>query len=113
MANRKIPYSTILAATQGDPDAINTILRHFDNYIEANSYHPSIEGFPGSGGGLNVDIKAHIQDRLIRQIIRYREGIWKILLGNSDIYPIADLVTVDLRRDVWQTEFPEIDMTDK
>lgn len=69
MANRKIPYSTILAATQGDPDSISTILRHFDNYIEANSYHPSIEGFSGSGGGLNVDIKAHIQDRLIRQIL--------------------------------------------
>ena len=61
-----------------------------------------------TGGGNNFQ-----HHRLIRQIIRYREGIWKILLGNSDIYPIADLVTVDLRRDVWQTEFPEIDMTDK
>lgn len=66
---KKIPYKTILAAKQGNPEAAEAILRYFDGYIEANSYHPCIEGFPGSGGGLNVDIKAHIQDRLIRQIL--------------------------------------------
>ena len=69
MANKKkSPYKTILAAKQGDPEAAEAILRYFDGYIEANSYHPYIEGFPSSGGGINVDIKAHIQDRLIRQI---------------------------------------------
>lgn len=73
-------------------------------YVDNNDHYQ----FEVTGGGNNFQ-----HHRLIRQIIRYREGIWKILLGNSDIYPIADLVTVDLRRDVWQTEFPEIDMTDK
>ena len=69
MAGEKIPYEMILAAKQGDPEAMDAILRYFDRYIEANSYHPSIEGFPGSGGGLNVDIKAQIQDKLTHQII--------------------------------------------
>lgn len=66
---RQIPYETILAATAGDPEAINFILRYFDRYIDANSYHPRISGFPDSGGGLNVEIKARIQEKLMQQII--------------------------------------------
>lgn len=69
MAGEKIPYEMILAAKKGDPEAMDAILCYFDRYIEENSYHPSIEGFPGSGGGLNVDIKAQIQDKLTHQII--------------------------------------------
>lgn len=28
-----LPYRIILAATNGDPDAINAVLRHYDHYI--------------------------------------------------------------------------------
>ena len=28
-----LPYATILAATQGDPDAVAAVLRHYDGYI--------------------------------------------------------------------------------
>lgn len=28
-----LPYATILAATQGDPDAVGAVLRHYRGYI--------------------------------------------------------------------------------
>lgn len=69
MNHKRIPYETILAAKEGDPEAMNFILRYFDRYIDANAYHPRIRGFPDSGGGLNVEIKARIQEKLMQKII--------------------------------------------
>ena len=31
--DRLLPYETICAATKADPEALNTVLRHFDGYI--------------------------------------------------------------------------------
>ena len=69
MAHERISYETILAAKRGSPEAMETILAHFDRYINANAFHPQIEGFPESGGGLNQEIKAQIQEKLIYQIL--------------------------------------------
>lgn len=33
--DRLLPYETICAATKADPEALNTVLRHFDGYIAA------------------------------------------------------------------------------
>ena len=70
-----IPYATILAAKEGDAEAIAEILRHFDRYIEVNSCHPKIPGFNNSGGGLSVDIKERIQEKLIDRILYYYDAM--------------------------------------
>ena len=69
-SKKRISYDTILKATDGSLDAMAEVLQYFDRYIEAHSYQPYIEGFPYSGVGMNVDIKAQIQERLMEQIMR-------------------------------------------
>lgn len=66
---KRISYGVILFAKGGDPEAMNMILQHFDRYIEQNAYHPRIEGYPNSGGGVDEEIKARIQEKLMHQII--------------------------------------------
>lgn len=66
---KRIPYGVILFAKIGDPEAMEMVLHHFDHYINAHSYHPTIEGVPNTGGGINVDIKARIQEKLMHQIM--------------------------------------------
>ena len=46
--------------------------------------------------------------RLIRQEIRYRDGLWKVMMGNSNVHAISSITLVDLKRDIWQKEFPEV-----
>ena len=31
--SRLLPYATIRAASEGDPDAVNAVLRHYEGYI--------------------------------------------------------------------------------
>ena len=48
--------------------------------------------------------------RLIRQEIKYRDGLWKVMMGNSSVHAISSITVVDLKRDVWQKEFPEVEI---
>ena len=61
-----------------------------------------------TGGGNNFP-----HNRLIRQVITYSEETRRVFLGDSSVYPIIALEVVDLRRDVWQAAFPEIEMADE
>ena len=31
--SRLLPYATIRAASEGDPDAVNAVLRHYEGYV--------------------------------------------------------------------------------
>ncbi len=46
MANREslVPYKTILEAKRGNPDAMDEILRHYEQYIDYNSYREVYNG---------------------------------------------------------------------
>lgn len=48
--------------------------------------------------------------RLIRQEIRYRDGLWKVMMGNSNVHAISSITLVDLKRDIWQKAFPEVEI---
>ena len=71
-------------------------------YVDNNDHY----NFEVNGGSNNYQ-----RHRLIRQEIRYREdGPWKGLMGDSSIYPISCITVVDLKRDIWQKEFPEVEI---
>lgn len=38
--NHLLPYETIRAAAKGDADAVDTVLRHYENYITRLSMRP-------------------------------------------------------------------------
>ena len=73
-------------------------------YVDNNDHY----NFEVNGGSNNYQ-----RHRLIRQEIRYREdGPWKVLMGDSSIYPISCITVVDLKRDIWQKEFPEVEINE-
>ncbi len=67
--NKLIPYTVILAAKQGDPDAMRQILQHYDRYI--NFCSQRILSDENGNQFLLVDdeIKSRIQAKLMYQII--------------------------------------------
>ena len=73
-------------------------------YVDNNDHYQ----FEVTGGGNNFP-----HNRLIRQVITYSEETRRVFLGDSSVYPIIALEVVDLRRDVWQAAFPEIEIADE
>ena len=48
MSKNKVPYHVILAAKQGDPDAMNQILSHYSGYINHFSRRRYYDQYYGS-----------------------------------------------------------------
>ena len=66
MKNRKynlLPYETIVKATAGEPEAVNTVIQTYTGYIKYLSY------FQGS---INDDIQDHLKAQLIKAIMQFR-----------------------------------------
>lgn len=70
MKNRKeVPYSVIVAATQGDPDAIDTILSHYDSYIDYHSRRTLYDEYGNPHSAIDPEIKQRIRTKIIDKII--------------------------------------------
>ena len=70
MKNRRmVPYSVILAATQGDPDAVNTILSHYDSYIDYHSRRTLYDEYGNPHSAIDPEIKQRIRAKIIDKII--------------------------------------------
>ena len=66
MKNRKhnfLPYETIVKATAGEPEAVNTVIQTYTGYIKYLSY------FQGS---INDDIQDRLKAQLIKAILQFR-----------------------------------------
>ena len=66
MKNRKynlLPYETIVKATAGEPETVNTIIQTYTGYIKYLSY------FRGS---INDDIQDRLKTQLIKAILQLR-----------------------------------------
>ena len=72
-------------------------------YVDNNDHYR----FETTGG--SNDFQHH---RLSRQTISYQEGPWKIMMGTSGSYAIAGITVVDLKRDIWAKEFPEVEISE-
>ena len=69
MKNNLIPYATIVAAKQGDPDAMNTVLQHFDRYITSYSRRTYTDEHGTQSTFIDEDIKSRIRLKLMMAII--------------------------------------------
>ena len=64
-----ITYNTILAAKQGDPDAMNAILQHYDRYISKYAHRIHIDEQGNRHTYIDEDIKNGIHMKLMIKII--------------------------------------------
>ena len=54
--SKLLPYETILKAREGDPEAVNAVLLHYDRYIRY---------FSKVNGQVNAEVEDYVKQRLI------------------------------------------------
>lgn len=66
-----LPYPVIAAATRGDPDAINRVVRHYSGYIAALSMRTGYDaqGIPRTQ--VDEDLRQRLETKLIVSILRF------------------------------------------
>ena len=64
-----VPYQTILAAKNGDGDAMSTILQHYANYIAYYSRREYIDMLGNRHFEVNEDIKQQVEAKLIYSVV--------------------------------------------
>lgn len=67
-----IPYATIQAASQGDADAINTVLRHYEGYIARLSLRPMRDSCGYTRLRVDEVMRRRLEIKLIAGILAFR-----------------------------------------
>ena len=67
-----VPYPVILAATQGDPDAMKMVLQHFSGYIARLSMRKLYDERGNVYFGIDNDIRERLQAKLMRAVLNFR-----------------------------------------
>lgn len=66
-----LPYSTILAASQGDPDAINAVLHHYKGYIARLSMRQLYDEMGNAYFCVDETIRHRLEIKLIAGILAF------------------------------------------
>ena len=61
--SKLLPYETILKAREGDPEAVNAVLLHYDRYIRY---------FSKMNGQVNAEVEDYVKQRLIDCQFKFR-----------------------------------------
>ena len=61
--NKLLPYETIVKAHEGDPEAVNAVLLHYDRYIRY---------FSKVNGQVNAEVEDYVKQRLIAALFKFR-----------------------------------------
>ncbi len=67
-----LPESVIAAAVQGDPIAIQTVLRHYRGYIEKLSSCVLYDAYGNAFISVNPDVEEQLENALITGILQFR-----------------------------------------
>ena len=69
--NNKVDYETICAAVQGDVDALMSVVRKYEGYLNTLSRRERIDG-DTRYEFIDETIKAEMQNKLIEAILQFR-----------------------------------------
>lgn len=70
MRNRKLlPYTVIIAAKNGDPEAMEKVLTHYDKLIDYHSRRTVYDEYGNPHTAVDPEIKHRIQAKIINKII--------------------------------------------
>ena len=61
--SKLLPYETIVKAHEGDPEAVNAVLRHYAGYIRY---------FSKVNGQVNTEVEDYVKQRLIDCQFKFR-----------------------------------------
>lgn len=66
-----LPFPVIAAATQGDVDAINAVLKHYEKYILALSARELHDDYGGTFIFVDEEAKRRLETKLITKILTF------------------------------------------
>ena len=69
--SRLLPYPVIAAAVQGDPDAVNTVIRHYSGYIAALSTRTSYDANGCPHPMVDEELRKRLETKLIIAILSF------------------------------------------
>lgn len=66
-----LPYPVIAAAVRGEPDAVNTVIRHYSGYIAALSTRTSYGAFGCPHSQVDEELRRRLETKLITAILNF------------------------------------------
>lgn len=66
-----LPYLVIVAATKGDPDAMDVVIHHFDGYFADASRRTLYDQRGNTYTGIDVDIRDRVQAKLMLAVLTF------------------------------------------
>lgn len=70
--NKLLPYSVILAATKGDAEAVNMVLRHYAGYIAKLSMLQYSAEHDNDRMYVDEELRRRLETKLIAAILTFR-----------------------------------------
>lgn len=69
--HKLLPYETIVAATQGDEEALNLVLKHFEGYIRFKSTRLFYDEYGQTYRCVDQELRERIESKLKKRIVTY------------------------------------------
>lgn len=66
-----LPYPVIIAATKGDPEAMNIVVLHYESYIASLSMRKLRDERGNIYWGIDEDIRDRLRSRLMRAVLSF------------------------------------------
>ncbi len=66
-----LPFSVILAASNGDVDAINAVLKHYAGYIRTLSQRPFVDDDGNVHMRVDPELYRRLETKLITRILKF------------------------------------------
>lgn len=67
-----LPYAVIVAATAGEPEAINTVLNHYSGMMTSLSTRKLYDEHGNAYYGVDVDVYDRLYSRLLQAILDFK-----------------------------------------
>lgn len=67
-----LPYPVILAASEGDPDAMKIVLQHYQSYIAYLSMQKIRDENGNTYWGIDEDLRQRLQAKLMRAVLNFK-----------------------------------------
>lgn len=67
-----LPYPIIVAATKGEPEAMQAVLQHYDSYISSLSMCKFRDERGNTYYGIDEDMRDYLHSKLIQSILDFK-----------------------------------------
>ena len=66
-----LPYPVIIAATKGDPEAMNIVVQHYESYIASLSMRKLHDERGNIYWGIDEDLRERLQAKLMQAVLNF------------------------------------------